>query len=653
MQRIFRMEIITYILQGLEGNKMKHTGLQIGKILSKLVFLPFLIFAFYLGFFLNTGPSPHKAPAGQDPAFEHNHEEDIASGMEWTCSMHPQIRQPKPGKCPICAMDLIPVSNESDGESVGARELRLSEKARMLAGIRVAPVQRRPASAASEIRLPGKIEYNEKRISTITAWISGRIDGMYADFTGDEVKKGAPLVRIYSPELLATQEELFQSIQAVRDLQRSNLESIRSTAGKTVDAVREKLRLLGLSKSQIQQIETSGSPMEYVTINAPTGGVIIKKLAHEGEYVQTGTPLYSIADLSKVWVKLSAYESDLARLRKGQRVEFTTETYPGRKFVGRITFIDPFIDSVTRTAKVRLEVSNTSGWLKPEMLVQGVVRSGGSRRGKYAPLVIPASAPLITGERAVVYVAMPGEEGLYQGREVVLGQRMGDYYEVQTGMQEGEMVVVNGNFKIDSALQILAKPSMMNPESSGTSSGHNHAGHTAPATALTPGLAKDKKVEKTTLDFPNELNKIFHAYFAIHHGLSQDNLKEAQVGAAHFQKVLSNPPFTNLEGDVGKDWRTTSITLSKSAHAIQKTSDIAIARSAFSNLSGALITVADQIKGAGAGKVLQFNCPMAFNNQGADWLQDHEGVENPYFGAGMFRCGSQTAAYGVENKKNQ
>ena len=200
-----------------------------------------------------------------------------------------------------------------------------------------------------------------------------------------------------------------------------------------------------------------------MTVNSPLGGVVIEKNAVEGMYVDTGMMLYSIADLSSVWVKLDVYESDLQWIRLGQRVDFTSEAWPGDIFAGKVSFIDPVLNNMTRTVKVRVNAPNPGGKLKPDMFVRSVLRAGIGGTAQGLPLVIPASAPLLTGKRAVVYVAVPGKEATYEGREVELGPRAGDFYEVKQGLSEGEMIVVNGAFKIDSAVQILARPSMMNP----------------------------------------------------------------------------------------------------------------------------------------------------------------------------------------------
>ncbi|HUW19677.1 MAG TPA: efflux RND transporter periplasmic adaptor subunit [Sedimentisphaerales bacterium] len=442
--------------------------------------------------------------------------EQQAGQQWWTCSMHPQIRQPKPGKCPICFMDLVPVS--SGGADIGEREISFSPAAVKLMEIETTPVERKLVTA--EIRMVGKIDYDETRVKNITAWVPGRIDRLYVDFTGIKVSKGDHMVYLYSPQLLSAQAELLQAAKAAENVGGGS-ELINKSIIATLEAVREKLRLLGLTQEQIAQIEKTGKPVDHLTIYAPIGGIVIHKNATEGMYVETGTQIYTIADLSQLWVKLDAYESDMMWVRYGQEVEFETEAFPGEIFKGRISFIDPVLDAKTRTVKLRVNVDNAEGKLKPEMFVRAVVRAKVAQAGQVmdaamagkwicpmhpdivkdaagtcdicgmdlvtteslgyvkvdagreAPLVIPASAPLITGKRAVVYVQAPGaEKPTYEGREIVLGPRAGDYYVVNSGLAEGEIIVTKGNFKIDSAMQIQAKPSMMNPEGEKMPAGH-------------------------------------------------------------------------------------------------------------------------------------------------------------------------------------
>lgn len=498
------------------------------------------------------------------------------ASTSWTCSMHPQIRRNKPGKCPICGMELVPVKKTT----MGMRTVSISPNARELLQIETSPVERRYVTA--QVRMVGTVEYDETRLSHITAWVSGRLDRLYVDYEGIQVKEGDHLVYIYSEQLYSAQEELLQAIQF-----QQNRQDNPSTLIRPIDLVasaREKLRLLGLTIEQIAEIEQRGSASEHLTIYSPSSGIVVEKEKQEGDRVRTGDRIYTVADLSQLWVLLDAYESDLPWLRFGQSVEFTTEAYPGEVFEGQIAFIDPVLNQDTRTVKVRVNVANVDGRLKPEMFVRAVVKSqvaaGGrvldpSLAGKWIspmhpeivrdapgacdvcgmplvraeslgyvtaepepsskPLVIPVSAALVTGTRAIVYVQIPNAETpTYEGREVVLGSRAGDYYLVRSGVSEGELVVSRGNFKLDSALQISAKPSMMTPQGGG-GGGHHHGSspkHTSQASVATEHsmtLSQAVLAQLESLDL---------AFRRITQGVEQADLASSRHAFASFARSL-------------------------------------------------------------------------------------------------------------------
>jgi Cu(I)/Ag(I) efflux system membrane fusion protein len=644
-----------------------------------------------------------------------------ASDTIWTCSMHPEIRLPQPGECPKCGMELIPAAAEpapatkrapkyacsmfcvppmekpgqcpicgmemveveetaSDREA-GPRTLTLSPASQKLAAVAVAPVERKFVSA--QIHMVGKVEYDETRVRSITAWVPGRLDRLYADYTGMPVARGHHLVKLYSPELLTAQEELLQVLRSVDELANSDLPSMRASAAANLNATRDRLRLWGLTGEQITEIEHRGTPSDHVIIYSPIGGIVVDKHADEGEYVQTGTRIYTIADLSRVWVKLDAYESDLAWLRYGQAVEFHTEAYPGETFHGTIAFIDPVLNPRTRTVKVRLNVPNEDGRLKPEMFVSAVAHARVARGGRVldaslagkwicpmhpeivkdvpescdlcgmplvraetlgyiakdptmtqAPLVVPASAPLITGRRAVVYVEVPGQAGTYEGREIVLGPRAGDYYLVRDGLAEGEQVVVNGNFKIDSAMQIRARASMMNPQADepATPTGHDH---------VTEGTAAQPTSEafEVSSAFETQFDEVIGAYFGVQEALSHDHHVGAVKDANGLLARLETVDAGLLSGLAQSVWLTEREGIKKSATDLAAAADIEAARTAFALLSESMAATVARFGTGGQQPIYRFHCPMAFNNRGADWLQNAKEAENPYFGAAMFRCG--------------
>ena len=441
----------------------------------------------------------------------------------WTCSMHPQIKLNKPGQCPICGMNLIPVEKEHTQHSASIDKntvaLKLSETAQKLAEIRTSKVVRK--SVEKEIRLVGSLDYDETRLTHITAWVPGRIDRMFVDYTGISVKEDDHMLEIYSPELISAQEELIQATRSLKRLKNSSSSIVRKSTERAASSAEEKLLLLGLTESQVQSIKSRGKAEDSVTIYAPLGGVVVERNATEGMYVQKGTRIYSIADLSSLWVYFDAYESDLPWIRYGQKVVFTTKAHPGETFEGQVSFISPIVNTDTRTTRVRVIADNSKGLLKPGLFVNGTIKASvygegkiinANFKGKFIgpmhpevvkdspgqcpicgmdlvpaeelgyvtepvqaklPLLIPDTAPLITGKRAVVYVKRPGSS-IFELRNVVLGPEVGDHYIVKTGLVEGEEVVSKGAFKIDADLQIRGEQSMMNPKKVATSVGHNH-----------------------------------------------------------------------------------------------------------------------------------------------------------------------------------
>jgi Cu(I)/Ag(I) efflux system membrane fusion protein len=533
----------------------------------------------------------------------------------------------------------------------------------------------------------GKIDYDETRLAYITARFPGRLDRLYVDYTGIPVTKGDHMVEVYSPDLLTAQEELLQALRTVKELERSELASMKETARRTVEAAREKLRLWELTAEQVDAIEKRGVTIDRMTIYAPMGGIVIHKNALEGMYVNVGTRIYTIADLTQVWAKLDAYESDFQWLKYGQEVEFETESYPGEVFKGTIAFIDPVLDAKTRTVKVRVNVPNADGRLKPEMFVRATVRSKVAAGGKViepeligkwmcpmhpeivkdgagtcdicgmplktteslgyvsaddagaqeVPLVIPASAPLITGKRAVVYVKVPDKEGVFDGREVVLGPRAGDYYLVEEGLQEGELVVVNGNFKIDSALQIMAKPSMMSPEGGAPAPGHHHGAMPATPTG-TPAAAVVEKIEVPEA-FQTRLHNLYQAYLKLQDALASDDNDKAVSAVKAAGDALDAVDMKLLEGEAHMTWMKHQGDLSKVIKDMTDAGNIEGIRAGFALLSEGLPRA---IRGFGLGidePVYILKCPMAFDGRGATWLQAARETRNPYFGAVMLQCG--------------
>ncbi|MCB1085699.1 MAG: efflux RND transporter periplasmic adaptor subunit [Verrucomicrobiae bacterium] len=576
--------------------------------------------------------------------------ESQTAGEEiWTCSMHPQIRQPKPGKCPICAMDLIPLS--AMGGDAGERSYSMSEAAKKLAGITTVAVTRKNPEA--RVRLFGKVAYDETSMRSVAARFPARIDRLFVDYTGIRVEKGDHLATVYSPDLLSAQSEL--------------LTAKKFDNQKSVEVARDKLRLWGFSEDRIAEIESSGKTSDQLTIDAPLTGIVTHKSVNEGDYVQTGNPFFKIADLDEVWVMLDAYESDTPWLRFGQKVTFTTDSLPGKTFDGRVAFISPELNPATRTVSVRVNVPNETGLLKPGMFVSGIVTAkvagagqvlDPSLAGKWIspmhpeivkdspgkcdicgmdlvpaeqlgyvatqenlepPLVIPASSVLHTGKRSIVYVELPdAEEPTFEGREILIGPRAGDQYIVEAGLREGEHVVAQGGFVIDSALQIQAKPSMMLPGEGG--------GERLFPEAPAPD------------EFLTGTDSLLDAYFAMQKGLANDSLEEAKTAGTQFTGRLESLPTDLLPTPSVEVWNDLGGRMKDSLEKLQGTGEIAACRIEFQNLT---LLVDELVRRFGTDHLPVFThyCPMAFDNAGGTWLQPNEDLVNPYFGEQMLNCG--------------
>ncbi|NQU67114.1 MAG: efflux RND transporter periplasmic adaptor subunit [Candidatus Marinimicrobia bacterium] len=614
------------------------------------------IFIFVIGW--KMGNDPVTAPAAVEAATE------STAPTIWTCAMHPQIKLPSAGQCPICFMDLIPL--EAHDTDVVPRQLKLSESAVELAKISTTKVLRQVVE--NPVLLSGKVEYDETLVSRITAWIPGRLERLYVDYTGIRVNKGDHMVELYSPELITAQEELIQAYKQV-NLGGNQNQSKNETVMKTLDAARKKFLLLGLTEDQIRTIEKQDSPTNHVIIYSPVSGIVIHKNAFEGMYVTTGTPIYTIADLSRVWVVLDAYESQVPFLRFGQEVTFSAESIPGKTFTGAIAYIDPVLDEKSRTVKVRLNVANDDGLLKPGAFIRGTVHSTLDSDGNAInpdmadkwvgpmhpeivkdkpgkcdicgmdlvpakdlgivnmpksdklPLVVPASAVLKTGKRAVVYVKVPGTDSpVFEGREVAVSSRAGDYYIIMSGLAEGEEVVTNGNFKIDSALQISAKPSMMAPEGGMSGTGHDHSGMSAKSPGAKPkpeSINKDYHLNLT----PALSEKVFAAYIKLQSTLAKDDYDKSYSALMEIHKLTMGV---------------------KGAEEIMKPTmksadNIDALRGVFEELSQVMRFAAKT--GLFSAPVNEAFCPMAFDFKGAYWLQTGKEINNPYFGSKMLRCG--------------
>ena len=548
---------------------------------------------------------------------QHSHASDDGAETIWTCSMHPQIRQSEPGQCPICGMDLIPVTSRARDSQENANRVELSERARALAKLRTVLV-RRQAETTADLRLLGRFEPNETTLKTVTAWTGGRIDRLQLNVTGEQVRAGQVIATLYSPEVFAAHQDLLSAARQVERMQASP-EASRNAAGAAFDAARERLRLLGVPDDELSRMQEQDRPTRAVAVRSPFAGTVIERMATEGAYVSTGTPLYRIANLTSLWLQLDAYENDLARLSLGQAVHVSVDALPGEEFEGSVTFIEPTLDPRRRTAKVRVQVANRDGRLRPGMFAQATVATR-EATGELGPLVIPKSAPLFTGRRAIVYVELRSEDRTtYEPRTVRLGPRLGEVYPVVAGLAAGDRVVTRGAFALDADLQIRGGASMM------TAADDQQEGAWDGVFTLSAGERRS-------------LSPVVSAYLDVQSGLADDSLDLAKAGARALMNALKGVELRRMP-KAHAAWVVITAALRGHAQHIAMANSLEGARAGFELLSEAIIRLLSRFGNPLDHALRLAFCPMATGSDGALWVQKGSAIDNSYFGASMLTCG--------------
>jgi membrane fusion protein, copper/silver efflux system len=555
---------------------------------------------------------------GRDGIAAASGDQDHGDGVEWTCSMHPQIRQPGPGQCPICGMNLIPVAtSDDDGEYGQAARLTVSDRAAALMAVQVWPAERR--DLASDVRLSGAVGYDETQVHDVILRTEGQVERLYVNYEQAAVRRGQRLADIYSPAILAASQELLQARRAAE----------RGGMADLVEAAAAQLIAMGVSRAQIDRILDTGQAARTYTLYSPADGVVADLASRHGEWLMGGGRLLRVAGLGRVWVQFDAYERDLGRLRVGQPLQFTVESFPGEVFAGTIAFIDPVVDGGSRTARVRVQVQNPGLRLKPGMLARGQATGTGTGDGA---IVIPASAPLLTGQRALVYVQLPGfDRPTFEARDVTLGARQGAYREVTSGLAAGELVVVNGAFRIDSELQIRGRPSMMNPA--------------APDHGISPPASPDRMLRdrgtvpvQLTSAAGRQLESVVVAYLDVAGALSRDDASGARRAARTLDGVLRTAELAGLSPQAAGEWGRLRAGMRQRAAAMGDASELARLRRELQPLSALVEEAVQTFPSDQVGPLFRAMCPMVDGAEGT-WLTRVEAIENPYHGADMFECG--------------
>lgn len=550
------------------------------------------------------GGSTDNAATGHEG---HAHEQ--SDDGTWTCSMHPQVRQSEPGACPFCGMDLIPVAAEGDDDPA---VLKMSNDAVQLANIQTSTVSL--AGSESSILLNGKVTVDERKVNTQATHFGGRIEKLYKNYEGQVVRKGEVVAAIHSPELISAQEELIEA----RKLAESN--------PVLLEAARNKLRYWKLTPEQIKTIEMADMPIHEFELLADYDGVITHKMVNTGDHLHEGGALMQITDLSRVWVVFEVYEKDLTQVKLNDIIRFSS---PGlrEEMEAKISFISPEVDPATRIVKVRVEVDNRNGALKPDMFVRAQLKG---KQGE--TLKVPKSAVLWTGKRSIVYV-QKGSRPEFELREIVLGKVVGDFYEVMEGLEAGEKVVTNGAFTIDAEAQLRGKTSMMNP----SILVDNPEDAVFEEVQLPAASDMQGMVE---VGFQNQLMDLSLEYLVLKDLMVEGNGTDIRKAGVQVREKLQTMDKDLTSGDAAVHWASLMNPMTESLELITTTGDRDVQRLQFINLSKALINAVQSFGTSFESPLYVQFCPMANNDKGATWISREEEIINPYFGDVMLNCGN-------------
>jgi Cu(I)/Ag(I) efflux system membrane fusion protein len=568
-----------------------------------------------------------------------------------------------PGRCPVCAMELVEATGGGAGDGIS---VTIEPAARRLVGIQTA--MSKMGNVTRTIRTIGSIDFDESRLSTISAYIDGRLEKLYANYVGVRVSEGDDLALIYSPQLYSAQTEFVISLDG------GSVGRFSIGDNNLGEMARENLSELGMTDEQIDLLRETRKPESRIRIKSPQSGTVIEKSAVEGDYVKTGQKIYRIADLASVWMMLDLFPDDASAVRFGQQVEAEIQSTPGEVFTGRVAFIDPTVNPRTRTVRVRVEVMNFDGKLRPgdyataRITVPAIPTDlvyDPALSGKYispmhpqvirdepgeCPLcgmdlvstselgyaaepqpeqrvvAVPRDAVLLTGDSGVIYVET--EPGRFEIRRVTVGPMNDTEAIIIEGLAAGETVATGGNFLIDSQMQLAGNPSLLDPSK---------------APSFSPGPLELPERDPVLLagNTGDQFDRTYNAYFEIQRAFAAD-MSPPPVA---LNTLLDGLSRLEMLADVPDDAQRQFAIARRSAQRMG--GSLESARAAYRGVSHAMLRSAAMARGPQTAKSLtHFYCPMV-QGGGGDWMQPGGELANPYRGEEMLRCGELVREMGV------
>lgn len=551
----------------------------------------------------------------------------------YQCSMHPNIVADKPSKCPICGMDLQPVSQVQAEGIPGRAAVQLSLVQQQLINIRVTPVVSAPATKT--LRAVGVVTYDETRLADVNSKLSGWVERLYVDKPGQFVETNQRLLALYSPDLYSAQQEYLLASQQAKNLDHKHsrppgdqlnafMQVNRDGTESLLRSARKRLELWDISVEQIKALEETGKPADTLELMAPSRGFVVQKNVFPKQMIQPGMVLYRIADLSTVWLDAAVYEHELPFVKVGQSATVTVDAYPSQTFTGEVAFIYPILEPKTRTAKVRVVLDNSEYLLKPGMYGNAnLVEDLGEQ------LLVPAAAVFDTGKRQ--YVFAQKEPGLFVPREIRLGPKMDDRVVVTKGVAAGDLVVVDGNFLLDSESQLKAAASGSTEDSPPSHKAHEH-----------PSAAIPLPTEARELFAP-----LIKDYLTVQSALAQDSMDGIPAASARMIKQTEALIRSEVAPPDKLDEYRAGLTNLKAKLSALTATELEQARAQFGHVSEALVSLLTHFSPPTDEPLIVASCPMWKTSPGR-WLQTGKELKNPFMGKKMLTCGETQRVIGEE-----